>query len=98
MNALGSPSSGHAVMQKRKKKRSLDLTKPVERPKMPFGILLRMFVIGSLAVGASGYAIYRHYCVPRPSMLRPAPPPEPLPSGFVPVPELVPVPETAPSR
>jgi hypothetical protein len=79
-------------VQKRKKKRkNLDLTKPVERPRMPLAVLVRVFVIGSIAIGASGYAIYRHYYVPRPSMLMPAPPPEPASSDLVPVPEIVPV-------
>ncbi|CAN5850751.1 hypothetical protein BH11MYX4_BH11MYX4_60600 [soil metagenome] len=81
-------------MQKRskKKKRGLDLAKPVERPRMPFGVLLRMFLLGSVAVVASGYAIYRHYFVPRPSMLAPAPAAESASSDFVPSPEIVPVP------
>jgi hypothetical protein len=94
---------------KRKNKQSLDLTRPVERPRIPFGVLFRMFVLGSIAVVASGYAIYRHYYVARPSMLMPRPTAtvdeaEPLPPGFVPVPELVPLPapsgapSTAPSR
>jgi hypothetical protein len=63
---------------------------------MPFGVIVRVFLIGSLAVGASGYAIYRHYFVPRPSMLVPVtpatPPPDAASSDLVPVPELVPVP------
>ena len=81
-------------MQKRskKKKRGLDLAKPVEQPRMPFGVLLRMFLLGSVAVVASGYAIYRHYFVPRPSMLAPAPVAEPASSDLVPAPEIVPVP------
>ena len=83
-------------MQKRnKKKRGVDLAKPVERPRMPLGVLLRMFLLGSVAFGASGYAIYRHYFVPRPSMLAPVPvtgaAPEPA-SSELPAPELVPVP------
>jgi hypothetical protein len=81
---------------KRKTKR-LDLAKPVEHPRIPFGILFRMFILGSIAVVASGYAIYRHYYVARPSMLMPRPSAtataeEPLLPGFVPVPELVPLP------
>lgn len=61
---------------------------------MPFSVLLRIFLLGSVAVGASGYALYRHYGVPRPSMLAPVPTPTPDPasSDLVPVPELVPVP------
>jgi hypothetical protein len=93
---------GHAkvvvslVKKRVKKRKNLDLTKPVERPRMPFGVIFRVFLIGSVAVGASGYAIYRHYFVPRPSMLVPVPPttsePDPASSDLVPVPELVPVP------
>lgn len=97
-----------ATSSKRKKhakQKGIDLTKPVERPRMPFALLFRMFVLGSIAVGASVYAIYRHYYVARPSMLMPRPSattdePE-LPPGFVPVPDLVPVPpapSSAPSR
>ena len=80
-------------MQKRTKKKRVDLAKPVERPRMPLGVLLRMFLLGSVAIGASGYAIYRHYFVPRPSMLAPVPvaPPEPA-SSELPAPEVVPVP------
>ena len=62
---------------------------------MPFGVMLRVFLIGSIAVGASIYALYRHYYVPRPSMLVPVPPaapPDPAASDLVPVPELVPLP------
>jgi hypothetical protein len=84
------------MKKSKRKKKNLDLTKPIERPRMPLGIMLRMFLIGSVAVGASGYAIYRHYYVPRPSMLKPLPPAptaEPLPSGLVPVPDLVPLAE-----
>jgi hypothetical protein len=62
---------------------------------MPFTVLARMFLIGSVAVVASGYAIYRHYYVPRPSMLMPVPSastpaPEPTSPDLIPVPELVP--------
>jgi hypothetical protein len=91
------PQPGRAkvrgVVQKRnKKKRNLDFAKPVERPRMPLGVLLRMFLLGSVAIGASGYAIYRHYFVPRPSMLAPVPAPDPAGTELVPVPEVVPVP------
>jgi len=80
-----------SVVKKRPKKRkNLDLTKPVERPRMPFGVLFRIFVMGSIAAGASGYALYRHYFVPRPSMLQPVPP---APSATeLPAPEVVPAP------
>jgi hypothetical protein len=89
-----------AVPKKSKRKtKHVDLTKPVEHPRIPFGVLFRMFVLGSIAIVASSYAIYRHYYVTRPSMLMPRPTAtataddvESLPPGFVPVPELVPLP------
>lgn len=85
----------------KKKKSSLDLTKPVERPRMPFMVLFRMFVIGAVGVAASGYAIYRHYYIPRPSMLQPVPAaiptaPDPSSPDLIPVPELVPLPPPPP--
>jgi hypothetical protein len=84
------------VKKRIKKRKNLDLTKPVERPRMPLSVIFRVFLIGSIAVGASGYAIYRYYWVPRPSMLMPVPPataePDPASSDLVPVPELVPLP------
>lgn len=94
-----------ATVNKRTSKNStrLDLTKPVERPRMPLTVILRVFVLGSVAIAASGYAIYRHYWVARPSMLIGAPPeapslPEPGSSDLMPAPELVPVPApSAPS-
>lgn len=64
---------------------------------MPVMVMLRMFALGSVAVAAAGYAIYRHYQVPRPSMLMPVPSasavePEPASSGLLPAPEVIPVP------
>jgi hypothetical protein len=62
---------------------------------------VRVFIVGSISVCASAYGIYRHYSVPRPSMLMPVPASsattETLPPDLVPVPELVPVPAPAPS-
>ncbi len=55
---------------------------------MPIGVVFRVFLIGSIAIGASGYAIYRHYYVPRPSMLMPVP--APSASDLIPAPNLVP--------
>ena len=66
-------------MAKRKAKK-IDLSKPVEHPRMPFAVLVRMFLIGSISVAAAGYAIYRHYYVARPSMLMPVPSPSELPA------------------
>ena len=71
-------------MAKRKAKK-LDLSKPVEHPRMPFAVLARMFLIGSMSIAAAGYAIYRHYYVARPSMLMPVPSATELPA-----PELLP--------
>jgi hypothetical protein len=87
--------------RKRRKLRKLDLTKPVERPRMPLTVILRVFVLGSVAIAASGYALYRHYGVTRPSMLMAVPPeapsvPEADASELLPVPELVPDPAPAP--
>lgn len=79
-------------MQKRRMKKRLDLARPVERPRMPIGVLLRVFVLGSVAIGASGYALYRHYFVPRPSMIAPAPAPDPAGSDLMPAPEVIPLP------
>ena len=71
-------------MAKRKAKK-IDLSKPIERPRMPFAVMMRMFLIGSVSVAAAGYAIYRHYYVARPSMLMPVPSASELPA-----PELLP--------
>lgn len=60
---------------------------------MPIGVLFRAFLVGSVAVVASIYAIYRHYYVARPSMLEAVPSAAPSqPPDFVPVPEIVEVP------
>jgi hypothetical protein len=44
-----------------------------ERPTIPLALLVRMFVVGSIAVGASVWAIWRHYTVPRMPMVVPVP-------------------------
>lgn len=44
-----------------------------ERPKIPLAMLIRMFLIGSIAVVASVWAIWRHYTVPRAPLLVPTP-------------------------
>lgn len=94
--------AGGTVEKRSKRKTSrVDLGKPVEHPRIPYGVLFRMFVLGSVAIVASTYAIYRHYYVMRPSMLMPRPTAtatttaddvESLPPGFVAVPDLVPLP------
>jgi hypothetical protein len=60
---------------------------------MPVAVIVRVFLVGSIAIVASSYAIYRHYFVPRPSMLMARPPdtaPDPVSSDLVPAPEIVP--------
>lgn len=44
-----------------------------ERPRIPLPLLIRMFLIGSIAVVASVWALWRHYTVPRSPMLVPVP-------------------------
>lgn len=44
------------------------------RPRIPVMILFRMFVIGSVAIVACIWAIWRHYMVPRVPLVVPAPP------------------------
>lgn len=52
----------------------------VTRPRVPLGLLFRMFVIGAIAVGACAYAVYRYYFVPRGPMLVPRPAPTEIPA------------------
>jgi hypothetical protein len=52
------------------------------RPKIPAVVLIRMFLLGSVAVIASIYAIWRHYTVPRTPMLEPVPAAAPASSSF----------------
>lgn len=58
----------------RKKKKRLDgpPRAPV-KPKIPISALIRMFLIGSVAVAACAWAIWRHYSVPRMPMVVPVP-------------------------
>ncbi len=60
----------------------------IDRPRIPFAALFRMFVLGAVAVVAAAYGVWRYYFVPRPSMLVPVPSateievePEPAPSN-----------------
>ena len=46
-----------------------------QRIRYPLAVLFRMFVLGSVAVIAASYAIWRHYTVPPTPMLRPTPAP-----------------------
>jgi hypothetical protein len=61
-----------------KKKRSvIGSRRPPPRPqvalRIPFPTLIRTFLLGMVAVIASLYAIWRHYTIPRPSLLTPTP-------------------------
>ena len=42
-----------------------------ERPRIPVGTLVRMFVLGSVSVIACIWALWRHYTVPAQPMLVP---------------------------
>jgi hypothetical protein len=44
-----------------------------ERPSVPFNMAIRMFLIGSIAVGGCVWALWRHYSLPRAPMLVPMP-------------------------
>ncbi|MBX3222800.1 MAG: hypothetical protein KF795_19965 [Labilithrix sp.] len=55
-----------------KKKRKVTEARAPQRISYPVAVLVRMFVIGSVAVIASVWAIWRHYAVPRPPMVVPA--------------------------
>jgi hypothetical protein len=67
------------------KKKPAAPPRPV-RPRIPGLMLFRMFAIGAVAVVAAAYGLWRHYAVPRPSMLAP-----PGPAATeIPAPELVP--------
>ena len=50
------------------------------RPPIPAALVFRVFVIGAVSIVAASYAIYRHYYVPRPSMLVPVPSATELPA------------------
>ena len=68
--------------KKKAKSRPAPLAQP--REKMPTVTFLRVFVLGSVSIVAAIYAIYRHYWIPRPSMIAPVPAATELP-----VPEIV---------
>ena len=44
-----------------------------ERARIPFGLGIRMFLLGSVAVIAAAWAVWRHYSAPRTPMVVPAP-------------------------
>jgi hypothetical protein len=57
---------------------------------MPPTLFVRIFVMGGVAIFACGYALYRHYFVPKPSMFEPVPN-----SDLIWAPDLVPVPASS---
>ena len=61
--------------EKKKKKMFEGTPARPEQPRIPFAMGIRMFFIGSIAVVAAVYAIWRHYSIPPRPMLVPAPPP-----------------------
>jgi hypothetical protein len=62
---------------------------PPRRPRIPALLLVRMFVVGSVAIVAACWGIWRYYFVPRPRMIVPATPPTEMPA-----PEIEPLPPT----
>lgn len=71
------------------KKRKQGPPPVLRRPGIPIVLLVRMFLVGSVAVVAACWGIWRYYFVPRTPLLVPAPSTtelpapdfEPLPSG-----------------
>lgn len=59
--------------------------------KIPGNLLFRMFVLGSVAIVACCWGIWRYYFVPRTPMLVPAPT-----ATEIPAPEIVPLPSSSP--
>lgn len=62
------------------------LPAPPTRPRIPFALLFRMFVIGGVAVIGSAYALWRHTHTTRPPILVPVPA-----ATEIPAPELLPL-------
>jgi hypothetical protein len=66
---------GRKLGEKKKKKKMFEGAPPrAEAPRVPFGMAIRMFLVGSIAVVAAVYAIWRHYSVPLRPMVVPAAP------------------------
>jgi hypothetical protein len=61
----------------KKKPSVIEPRRPPPRPqvalRIPFPMLIRVFLLGMVAVIASLWAIWRHYTIPRPSLLTPTP-------------------------
>ncbi|MBX3213856.1 MAG: hypothetical protein KF850_17590 [Labilithrix sp.] len=58
----------------RKKKRKVTDARAPQRIRYPVAVLVRMFVLGSVAVLAAVWAIWRQYTVPRMPMVVPVAP------------------------
>lgn len=67
-------------MSKKAKKKGLDRAVRPEPVQVPYGAMFRMFVLGSVAVVAAIYAIWRHYTVPHVPMLVPVTAPSEIPA------------------
>jgi len=60
------------------KKRKGHAPRPQPRPiRYPIAVLIRMFLLGSVAVIAAAWAIWRHYTIPPAPMLVPVAPAPP---------------------
>jgi hypothetical protein len=68
------------VVARSKKKSKTGLPPQVARPRVPVAHLFRMFVLGSVAIVASIWGIYRYYFVPRTPMLAPSAAPTEIPA------------------
>lgn len=73
---------GGAPVKKDKKKKVT--ARRAERPSIPLHMVIRMFLIGAVAVIGSIYALWRHYSVPRTPMLVPAPSSSEVPIEYEP--------------
>jgi hypothetical protein len=73
-----------------KKKRSVTEPRPLpprpQRLRIPPAVVIRTFVIGSVAVVACAWAIWRHYFTPRMPLVVPVPAAASAPSGSYEIP------------
>ncbi|AKU97278.1 hypothetical protein AKJ09_03942 [Labilithrix luteola] len=67
-------------MTKKGKKKGLEKAIVAQPVRVPYGALFRMFLLGSVAVVAAIYAIWRHYTVPHVPMLVPVTAPTEIPA------------------
>gem|GEM_PF-4754403 len=63
-----------------RKRRERETKRAEPSPALTPNVLFRVFVVGAVAVVASGYGIYRYYFVPRPPMVVPTPVPTEIPA------------------